>query len=85
MDPILVSEAIVVVIIVVIVVVVSHIVATEDGVGEAVAPLSSLAVAALSLIPLLIVCRLIVPPSYITIIVLPSVSTPLPSVATSCP
>ena len=82
-DSILTDKAIIIVIIVVVVVVISHIAAAEDGVGAAVTPLSSLAAAALSLISLLNLRRSIVAPSHITIIVLPSMSAPLPSVAAS--
>ena len=82
-DSIIAEEAIVVTIIVVVIVIVSRIGAAEDGVGVAVAPLASSAAAVLSLIPLLNVRRSIVAPSHITVIVLPSVPTPLPFVAAS--
>jgi hypothetical protein len=84
-DSIVADEAILVIIIIVVVVVIYCVAAAEDGVGAAVAPLSSLAAAALSLIPLLNVRRWIVAPSHITIIVLPSVPTPLLSVVASRP
>ena len=66
-DSIVAGKAIFVVIIVVVVavvVVVSREAAVEDGVGGAVTPMSSLAAAALSLIPLLNVRRSIVAPSH---------------------